>query len=139
MMSVKVSEEQFSKVLELVESGKQAGASVTCGGQKWGSEGYFVEPTVFADVTDDMRIAQEEVNHPINLLLLNLKCNLQSFLPKMRIQIFGPVQTILKFSNMEEVIERANNTNYGLAAGVLTKDINTALTFSQAVEAGSVW
>ena len=56
-----VSEEQFNKVLELVESGKKEGAAVACGGNKWGSEGYFVEPTVFADVTDNMRIAKEEV------------------------------------------------------------------------------
>lgn len=55
------------------------------------------------------------------------------------LQIFGPVQQILKFSTMEEVIERANDTQYGLAAGVLTNDINKALTFSQGVKAGSVW
>lgn len=108
-----VSEEQLNKILELLESGKKAGASVTCGGNKWGNVGFFVEPTVFADVTDDMRIAKEE--------------------------IFGPVQTIFKFRTMEELIERANNTYYGLAAGILTKNIDTALTFAQAVEAGSVW
>ncbi|EFX77394.1 hypothetical protein DAPPUDRAFT_305826 [Daphnia pulex] len=108
-----VSEEQYNKILELLDSGKKEGASVTCGGNKWGTEGFFVEPTVFADVTDNMRIAREE--------------------------IFGPVQTIFKFRTMEELIERANDTCYGLAAGVLTKDINTALTFAQAVEAGSVW
>lgn len=56
-----VSEVQYDKVLELVESGKKEGASVTCGGKKWGTEGYFIEPTVFADVTDNMRIAKEEV------------------------------------------------------------------------------
>jgi len=103
----------LNKILELLDSGKKAGASVTCGGNKWGNEGFFVEPTVFADVTDDMRIAKEE--------------------------IFGPVQTIFKFRTMEELIERANNTYYGLAAGILTKNIDTALTFAQAIEAGSVW
>jgi len=108
-----VSDEQFKKVMSLVESGVKEGASLKCGGKQWGTEGFFVEPTVFADVTDDMRIAKEE--------------------------IFGPVQQILKFSSMEEVIERANATHYGLAAGVLTKNINTALTFAQAVQAGSVW
>jgi len=108
-----VSEEQLNKVMDLVNSGIEEGASLKCGGKRWGSEGYFVEPTVFADVTDDMRIAKEE--------------------------IFGPVQQIFKFNSMEEVIERANNTNYGLAAGVITKNINTALTFAQAVQAGSVW
>lgn len=54
-------------------------------------------------------------------------------------EIFGPVQSILKFETMDEVIERANNTNYGLAAGVVTKNIDKALIFAQAVEAGSVW
>lgn len=54
-------------------------------------------------------------------------------------EIFGPVQSILKFETMDEVIERANNTNYGLAAGVLSKDIDKALVFAQAVQAGSVW
>lgn len=55
------------------------------------------------------------------------------------LQIFGPVQSILKFDTLEEVIERANSTEYGLAAGVLTKNIDTAMVFAQAVEAGSVW
>lgn len=54
-------------------------------------------------------------------------------------QIFGPVQTILKFSTLDEVIERANNSPYGLAAGIITKDLDTALLFAQGVEAGSVW
>lgn len=54
-------------------------------------------------------------------------------------EIFGPVQSILKFETMDEVIERANNTNYGLAAGVLSKDIDKALIFAQAIQAGSVW
>ena len=54
-------------------------------------------------------------------------------------QIFGPVQCIIKFKTLEEVIERANKTNYGLAAGVITKDINNALVFAQSVEAGTVW
>jgi len=83
------------------------------GGKRIGTKGYFVEPTVFSNVTDDMRIAKEE--------------------------IFGPVQCILKFKTIDEVIERANRTNYGLAAGVLTKNIDDALTFVNAAEAGSVW
>ena len=66
-----------------------------------------------SDVKDEMRIVKEE--------------------------IFGPVQSIFKFATMEEMIERANNTNYGLAAGILTKDINKAMMFVQAVQAGSVW
>lgn len=55
------------------------------------------------------------------------------------LQIFGPVQCVLKFKTLEEAIERANKTSYGLAAGILTKDLNTALVFAQSVEAGSVW
>jgi len=54
-------------------------------------------------------------------------------------EIFGPVQQIIKFDNLEEAIERANASNYGLAAGIITKDINKALTFAQKVRAGSVW
>jgi acyl-CoA reductase-like NAD-dependent aldehyde dehydrogenase len=57
----------------------------------------------------------------------------------LKLQIFGPVQCVLKFKTLEEAIERANKTSYGLAAGILTKDINTALVFAQSVEAGSVW
>ena len=62
-----VSEEQLNKVMDLVNSGIEEGASLKCGGKRWGSEGYFVEPTVFADVTDDMRIAKEEVKIANNL------------------------------------------------------------------------
>lgn len=108
-----IDQEMFDKVMGLINSGKQQGAVVETGGSRKGDVGYFVQPTVFSNVTDDMRIAKEE--------------------------IFGPVQTILKFDNMNEVIERANRTNYGLASGVLTKNINKALEFAQAVEAGSVW
>ncbi|XP_032794596.2 retinal dehydrogenase 1 [Daphnia magna] len=108
-----VSELQFNRIMALIEAGKKEGAGLKVGGQRHGPEGYFIEPTVFVDVQDDMRIAKEE--------------------------IFGPVQQIMKFSTMEEVIKRANDTHYGLAAGILTNDINRALTFSQAVNAGTVW
>jgi aldehyde dehydrogenase (NAD+) len=103
----------LDKILRLVASGKEQGAKLETGGAQIGTEGYFVQPTVFSNVTDQMSIAKEE--------------------------IFGPVQTILKFDTLEEVIERANDTSYGLASGVLTKDVNTALVFAQAVQAGSVW
>jgi len=99
--------------MELIESGKKEGASLKCGGNRFGTTGYFIEPTVFADVRDDMRIAREE--------------------------IFGPVQSIMKFSSMEELVERCNDTDYGLSTGILSKDINTALTFAQAIQAGTVW
>uniref|UniRef100_A0A336JYT1 CSON002400 protein n=1 Tax=Culicoides sonorensis TaxID=179676 RepID=A0A336JYT1_CULSO len=108
-----VDEEMFNKVLGYIESGQKEGAKLEVGGKRIGAVGYFIEPTVFSNVTDNMKIAKEE--------------------------IFGPVQSIIKFKTLDEVIERANNTNYGLAAGVITKNINTAMTFAQAVEAGSVW
>lgn len=103
----------LDKILSLIESGKKQGANVAAGGNRVGDVGYYVQPTVFSNVTDNMIIAKEE--------------------------IFGPVQSILKFDTLEEVIERANSTEYGLAAGVLTKNIDTAMVFAQAVEAGSVW
>ncbi|KAK1129216.1 Aldehyde dehydrogenase X, mitochondrial [Melipona bicolor] len=108
-----IDQEMFDKVLGLIKSGKEEGAVLETGGERQGNVGYFIKPTVFSNVTDNMRIAKEE--------------------------IFGPVQSILKFEAMDEVIERANNTNYGLAAGVLSKDIDKALVFAQAVQAGSVW
>ncbi|XP_050533894.1 aldehyde dehydrogenase 1A1-like [Daktulosphaira vitifoliae] len=108
-----IDETQYSKVLNLIESGKLQGAKLEAGGSKVGDVGYFVRPTVFSNVTDDMRIAKEE--------------------------IFGPVQQILKFKTIDEVIERSNNTEYGLAAGILTKNIDIALKFSESVDAGSVW
>jgi len=108
-----INQEQFDKILDLIKSGKNEGAKVQCGGERFGDKGYFVQPTVFSDVTDDMRIAKEE--------------------------IFGPVQQIIKFKEIEEVIERANKTHYGLAAGVLTKDIDKAMTIANSLQAGSVW
>ncbi|VVC41640.1 Hypothetical protein CINCED_3A010432 [Cinara cedri] len=108
-----VSEEQYNKVLDMIESGKQEGAKVEAGGSKVGDTGYFVYPTVFSNVTDDMKIAREE--------------------------IFGPVQQIIKFKTIDEVIKRANKTKYGLAAGVLTKDLSTALKYMENVDAGSMW
>jgi aldehyde dehydrogenase (NAD+) len=108
-----IDEEMFNKVLAYIEYGKQDGAKLETGGHRLGNEGYFVEPTVFSNVTDNMRIATDE--------------------------IFGPVQSIFKFKTMEEVIERANNTSYGLASGIITNDLNKALTFANAIEAGSVW
>ncbi|RZF34967.1 hypothetical protein LSTR_LSTR010059 [Laodelphax striatellus] len=108
-----VDEDQMNKILDLIESGKKDGAKVVSGGNKVGSKGYFIEPTVFADVTDNMRIAQEE--------------------------IFGPVQQILKFKTLDEVIDRANDSIYGLAAAVYTNNIDNANTIVQGVRAGTVW
>ncbi|XP_076619032.1 aldehyde dehydrogenase X, mitochondrial [Colletes latitarsis] len=108
-----IDQTMFNKVLGLIQSGKEEGAVVETGGERQGNVGYFIKPTVFSNVTDNMRIAKEE--------------------------IFGPVQSILKFETLDEVIERANNTEYGLAAGVLTKNIDKALVFARAVHSGSVW
>jgi len=108
-----IDQEQLTKIEELMESGKKEGATLNCGGARKGEVGYFVQPTVFSNVSDNMRIAKEE--------------------------IFGPVQTILKFDNLDEAIKRANETQYGLAAGIVTKDLNKALLFVQSVHAGSVW
>ncbi|XP_051170769.1 aldehyde dehydrogenase 1A1-like [Leptopilina boulardi] len=108
-----IDRDMFDKVMGLIKSGMEENAKVETGGKRVGNVGFFIEPTIFSNVTDNMRIAKEE--------------------------IFGPVQSILKFETIEEVIERANQTKYGLAAGVITKDINKALMFAQSVEAGSVW
>ncbi|GLD47512.1 retinal dehydrogenase 2, partial [Lates japonicus] len=108
-----ISREQQNRVLEFIQSGISEGAKLECGGKALGLKGFFIEPTVFSNVRDDMRIAREE--------------------------IFGPVQQIMKFKTIEEVIERANNTDYGLVAAVFTNDINKAMTISTAMQAGTVW
>ncbi|XP_062110280.1 benzaldehyde dehydrogenase, mitochondrial-like [Humulus lupulus] len=105
--------EQFNKVLSYIRSGKESGAKLETGGDKIGSRGYYIQPTVFSDVKDDMLIAKDE--------------------------IFGPVQSILKFKDLNEVIKRANNTQYGLAAGVFTKNMDTANTLTRALRVGTVW
>ncbi|XP_061395852.1 aldehyde dehydrogenase, mitochondrial-like [Musca vetustissima] len=109
-----VNEEQMQKILGLIDTGKKQGAKLVAGGNRpQGLPGYFVEPTVFADVKDDMTIAREE--------------------------IFGPVQQIIRFKKLDEVIERANNSDYGLAAAVFTKDIDKANYIVQGLRAGTVW
>lgn len=108
-----IDQEMYSKVLGYIEAGKKDGARCVAGGDKLGEKGYYIKPTVFADVKDDMKIAKEE--------------------------IFGPVQSILKFETFDEVIDRANNTNYGLGSGVITNDITIALSFAKHIRAGSVW
>lgn len=104
---------QLDRILGYIEQGQNEGAKLRCGGRRLGTRGFFVQPTVFSDVEDHMTIAREE--------------------------IFGPVQSIFKFQDINEVIERANATNYGLAAGIITKDLNTATIVAHALEAGTVW
>src|SRR5580658_6688472 len=108
---------QFKKVLDYIEIAKSEGASCVLGGAKATrpecGEGWFVEPTVFTGVKPEMRIAQEEV--------------------------FGPVLSVITFEDEEEAIAIANNTQYGLAAGVWTQSIGTAFTMAERLEAGTVW
>ncbi|XP_047170265.1 benzaldehyde dehydrogenase, mitochondrial-like isoform X1 [Vigna umbellata] len=104
---------QFEKIMKYIRSGIESGAKLESGGQRVGSKGYYIEPTVFSNVQDDMLIAKDE--------------------------IFGPVQSILKFKDLEEVIRRANATHYGLAAGVYTQNTDTANTLMRALRVGTVW
>lgn len=107
-----VDKAQFQKVLEYIDIGQKEGAKLHCGGRV-GNKGYFVRPSVFSNVKDDMRIAKEE--------------------------IFGPVQSILKYKTFEEALERVNNTPYGLASGIVTKDMTKAYQFSKNIKSGFVW
>jgi len=107
-----VDELQFKNVLRYIDIGKKE-ATLVMGGKRVGEKGYFIEPTIFTDVKEDAQIMREEV--------------------------FGPVVAINTFKTEEEVLERANNTTYGLGAAVFTKDINRAIRVSSALEAGTVW
>jgi len=108
-----VSQLQYDRIMGYIHEGKKEGATVVTGGERHGNKGFFIKPTIFSDVTDNMKIMQEE--------------------------IFGPVCSISKFKNEEEVIKVANNTSYGLAAAVHTTNINTAIKVSNALKAGTVW
>ena len=101
------------KIMSYINSGKEQGATLKAGGGQHGTEGFFVEPTVFADCTADMKIVQEEV--------------------------FGPVAAVMKFKTQEEVIKLANDTSYGLACSVFSQNINRALGVAHALEAGTAW
>src|ERR1700722_17492020 len=104
---------QFEKVMGYIDSGRKEGAKLVCGGDRVGDRGYFIQPTVFADVKDDMRIAKDE--------------------------IFGPVMSIIPFKGLEEVVDRANKTPYGLAAAVWTRDIQKAHNIADSIRAATVW
>lgn len=108
-----VDKDQFDKIMGYIDAGKKEGAKLLTGGARVGSKGFFVEPTVFADVQDDMKICREE--------------------------IFGPVLSVIKFKDIDEVVRRANHSNYGLAAAVWTKDITKAHAIAARVRAGTVW
>ncbi|CAO3683261.1 unnamed protein product [Rhizopus stolonifer] len=108
-----ISKSQFDKILNYIKVGKEEGANVAYGGNRWGSKGYYIEPTVFVNCKNNMRIMQEE--------------------------IFGPVVAIGTFKTIEEAIDLANDSDYGLAGGVYTKDIDTSIKVTSEVKAGTMW
>nr|AXQ60486.1 acetaldehyde dehydrogenase [Diospyros kaki] len=108
-----IDSDQFEKILRYIKSGIESGAILESGGERLGSRGYYIKPTVFSNVQDSMLIATDE--------------------------IFGPVQSILKFKDLDEVIRRANATPYGLASGVFTRNLDTANTLMRGLRAGTVW
>ncbi|MEM6688283.1 MAG: aldehyde dehydrogenase family protein [Planctomycetota bacterium] len=108
-----VDKAQFDKILSYIEKGKSEGADCVTGGGRVGDKGFFIEPTIFDNVDDSMAIATDE--------------------------IFGPVLSVLTFEDKEDMIRRANNTFYGLAAAVWTRDVSTAHEFASRVRAGTVW
>ena len=99
--------------MSYVDKGREEGATCVTGGERVGDKGYFIEPTIFDNVKDDMAIAREE--------------------------IFGPVLSVLTFDDKEDMIKRANNTMFGLAAAVWTRDISNAHDYASRVRAGTVW
>ncbi|CCO36033.1 aldehyde dehydrogenase (NAD+) [Rhizoctonia solani AG-1 IB] len=109
----KVSQIQFDRIMGYIESGKSQGAKVATGGGRLGNEGYFIQPTVFTDVKPDMKIIQEE--------------------------IFGPVVAIAKFEDEADIIRQANDSIYGLAAAVFSRDISRAIGVAHKLHAGTVW
>ena len=108
-----VDKAQFDKIMGFIEAGKREGATCAVGGRRIGDRGFFIEPTVFTNVRDEMSIAREE--------------------------IFGPVLSVLTFSDMEELVRRANSTPFGLAAAVWTRDIARAHELARRLRAGTVW
>jgi phenylacetaldehyde dehydrogenase len=108
-----ISDEQFEKVLGYLESGKSQGAEAVVGGGRATDRGYFVQPTILTNTTNDMKVVREE--------------------------IFGPVVCAIPFDSPDDIVPVANDTNYGLAAGVFTRDISKAHRTAKRLRAGTVW
>jgi aldehyde dehydrogenase (NAD+) len=108
-----VSAEQFTRVTEYIAVGQREGAELAVGGNRVGDRGYFVAPTVFSGATNAMRIAREE--------------------------IFGPVVTVIPFDDESDALRQANDTDFGLGAGIWTRDVSRAHRVAEAVRSGIVW
>ncbi|KAF8337176.1 aldehyde dehydrogenase [Amanita rubescens] len=108
-----VSQIQFDRIMGYISSGKAEGATVHLGGEREGSEGYFVKPTIFTNTKPDMKIVREE--------------------------IFGPVGVVIKFEDVDDVVRQANDTVYGLAAAVFSQNINRAIETAHRLNAGTMW
>jgi aldehyde dehydrogenase (NAD+) len=108
-----VDKAQYDKIMKYIGLGKEQGASMVCGGSRHGDKGFFVQPTLFDRVKDEMAIAREE--------------------------IFGPVMSVLTFKDTDDIVARANNTTFGLAAAVWTKDVGKAHFLAKKIKAGTVW
>ena len=102
-----IDKDQFDKIMHYIDAGKKQGAKCMSGGERQGEKGFFIKPTIFTDAKDEMEIMKDE--------------------------IFGPVLSITKFKDANEVIKRANATQYGLAAAVWTQDINKAHRIADSV------
>lgn len=108
-----VSQLQYDRIMAYIDSGKKEGATLRTGGIRHGQEGYFIEPTVFTDVNPDSKIGREE--------------------------IFGPVVVVHKFKDNADLIKKANDSVYGLAAAVFSRDVTRALDTANKLQAGTVW
>jgi phenylacetaldehyde dehydrogenase len=113
MLGPVVSDEQFQRITSYVSLGLEEGARIATGGEAISSPGYFIEPTLFAGVDNDMRLAREE--------------------------IFGPVAALIPFSDVDEAVRIANDTDYGLAAAIATSNVSSAHTLAHRLRAGVVW
>ncbi|ANB13465.1 aldehyde dehydrogenase (NADP(+)) ALD4 [Sugiyamaella lignohabitans] len=104
---------QLDRILQYIEEGKKEGAKLLTGGKRIDRKGYYIEPTIFTDVNENMKIVKEE--------------------------IFGPVVTLTKFKTVDEVLQMAHDTQYGLAAGIHTQNLSKALHVANSLHAGTVW